>query len=61
MGLYGSVVSNSHTRAIPLPMMAFLGIKVVLPAFSAAEIIAVFPSKILTLFLFTIGMEICCT
>ena len=45
---------------MPLPMMVFLDVKVVLPVFNAAEIIPVFPSKILTLFLTTMGMVICC-
>ena len=44
------------TQTMPLPMMVFLGVNIVLPA---AEIIPVFPGKILT-FLATIGMEICC-
>ena len=41
-------------------MMVFLGIKVDLLIFKAAETIPVHPGKILTLFLATIGMEICC-
>ena len=45
---------------MPLPMIVFLGVKVVLPVFSAAKIILVFSGKILTLFLATMGMEICC-
>ena len=45
---------------MPLPMMVFLGVNVVLPVFNAAKIILVFPGKILTLFLVTMGMEICC-
>ena len=44
----------------PLLMVVFPGIKVVLPVLNAVEMILVFPSKILTLFLATIGMEICC-
>ena len=35
--------------------MIFLGVKVVLPVFSAAKMILVLPGKILTLFLATIG------
>ena len=40
-------------------MMVFLGVKVIFPVLSAAEIIPVFPGKILTMFLATIGIEIC--
>ena len=40
--------------------MVFLGVKVYLPVFNTAETIPVHPGKILTLFLATIGMEICC-
>ena len=43
-----------------LPMMVFLDVKMVLPVFNAAEIILVLPGKILTFFLATMGMEICC-
>ena len=46
--------------AIPFPMIVFLGVKVVLPVFKAAETIPVCSGKILTLFFATIGMEICC-
>ena len=60
MGLKGNVMSNGLTKATPLPMMVFLGVKVVLHVFNAAKRIPVHPSKILTLFLATIGMEICC-
>ena len=42
---------------MPLPMMVFLGVKVVLPVFIAAEIVLVFSGKILTLFLATMGMK----
>ena len=45
---------------MPLPIIVFLEVKVVLPVFNAAEIIPVCPGRILTLFLATIGMEICC-
>ena len=54
------VLSNGLTYATPLPMMVFLGIKVDLLVFKAAETIPVHPGKFLTLFLATIGMEICC-
>ena len=40
-------------------MIVFLGVKVVLPVFRAAESILVCPQKILTLFFATIGIEIC--
>ena len=60
IGLKGNILSNGLTYATPLPMMVFLGIKVDLPVFKAAETIPVHPGKILTLFLATIGMEICC-
>ena len=40
--------------------IVFLGVKVVLPLFKAAETIPVCPGKILTFFFATIGMEICC-
>ena len=36
-----------------------MGVKVVLPVFNAAKIIPVFSGKMLTLFLATMGMEIC--
>ena len=60
IGLKGNVLSNSLTYATPLPMMVFLGIKVDLLVFKAAETIPVHPGKILTLFFATIRMEICC-
>ena len=60
IGFKGNVLSNGLTYATPLPMMVFLGIKVNLLVFKAAETIPVHPGKILTLFLATIGMEICC-
>ena len=60
MGHNGNVLSNGLKYAIPFPMIVFLGVKVVLPVFKAAETIPVCPGKILTLFLATIGMEICC-
>ena len=41
-------------------MIIFLGMKVDLPVFKAAETIPVHPGKILTLFFATIRMEICC-
>ena len=40
-------------------MTVFLGIKVDLPVFNAAETIPVCPGKILTLSLAIIGMKIC--
>ena len=40
--------------------MVFLEVKVVLPVFNVAEMIPIFPGEILTLFLATIGIEICC-
>ena len=60
MGHNANVLSNGLTYAIPFPMIVFLGVKVVLPVFRAAENIPVHPGKILTLFFATIGMEICC-
>ena len=60
IGLKGNILSNGLTYATPLPMMVILGIKVDLLVFKAAESIPVHPGKILTLFLATIGMEICC-
>ena len=59
VGLKGNGLSNGLTYAMPLPMMVFLGIKVDLLVFKAAETIHVHPGKILILFLPTIGMEIC--
>ena len=56
----GNVLSNGLTKAMPLPVMVFLGVKVDLSVFNAAETIPVCPGRILTLFLATIGMEICC-
>ena len=60
MGHNGYLLSNSLTYVIPFPIIVFLGVKVVLPVFKAAETIPVHPGKILTLFFATIGMEICC-
>ena len=59
IGLKGNVLSNGLTYAMPLPMIVFLGVKVDLLLFKAAETIPVSPGKILTLFLATIGMKIC--
>ena len=59
MGCNGKVLSNGLTYAIPFPIIVFLGFKVVLPVFKVAETIPVHPSKILTLYFATIGMEIC--
>ena len=60
IGHNGNVLSNSLTYATPFPMIVFLGVKVVLPVFKAAETIPVHPGKILTLVFATIAMEICC-
>ena len=60
IGLKGNVLSNGLTYAMPLPMMVYLWIKVDLLVFKAAKTIPVHPGKIITLFLATIGMEICC-
>ena len=60
IGLKGNILSNGLTYATPLPMMVFLGIKVDLLVFKAADTIPVHPGKILTLFLATSGMGICC-
>ena len=60
MGHNGNVLSNSLRYATPFPMIVFLGRKVVLPVFKAAETIPVHPHKILTLFIATVGMEIYC-
>ena len=60
IGHNGNVLSNTLTYATPFPMIVFLGGKVVLPVFKAAETIPVHPGKILTLFFATIGMEIRC-
>ena len=59
-GCKGKVLSNDLTHATPFLMIAFLGVNVVLPVFRAAETIPLHPGKILTLFFYTIGMEICC-
>ena len=48
------------TCAKSIAIMIFLGIKVDLLVVKAAETIPLYPGKILTLFLATIGMEICC-
>ena len=60
MGCNGNVLSNGLTYATPFPMIVFLGMKVVLPIFKAAETIPECPGNILTLFFATIGVEICC-
>ena len=54
------MVSNGLTYATPFPMIVFLGVNVVLLVFKAAETIPVWPGKILTLFLASNVMEICC-
>ena len=60
MGHNGNVLSNGLTYAIPFLMIVFLGVKVVLPVFKAAETIPVHSGKILTLFFASIGMGIFC-
>ena len=60
IGHNGNVLSNGLTYATSFPMIVFLGVKVVLPVYKAAETIPVHPGKILTLFFATIGIEICC-
>ena len=45
MGHNGNVLSNGLTYATPFPIMVFLGVKVVLPVFKAAETIPVCPGK----------------
>ena len=60
IGLQGNVLSNGLTYVMSLPMVVFLEIKVDLLVFKATETIPVHPGKILTMFLATIGMEICC-
>ena len=45
VGHKGKVLSNSLTYATPFPMIVFLGVKVVLPVFRAAETIPVHPGK----------------
>ena len=57
IGLKGNILLNGLTYAMPLPMMVFLGIKLDLLVFKAAETIPVHPGQILTLFLATIGMD----
>ena len=56
IGLKGKILSNGLICATPLPMMVFLGIKVDLPVFKAAETIPAHPGKILTLFLAIIAV-----
>ena len=41
IGLQGNVLSNGLTQATPLSVMVFLGVKVDLPVFNAAETILV--------------------
>ena len=45
MGYNGNVLSSSLTYATPFPMIVFLGVKVVLPVFKAAETIPVYLAK----------------
>ena len=49
IGLKGNDLSNGLTCATSLPMMVFLGIKVDLLVFKAADTISMHPGKILTL------------
>ena len=59
-GLKGNVKLSGLTYAKPFPVIAWHGTKDVLLGFSAKDTIPDCPSNILTLFLATNGIEICC-
>ena len=59
-GLKGNVKSSGLTYAMPFPVILWCGIKDVLLSFSAKDIIPVCLGNILTLFLATNGIKICC-
>ena len=59
-GLKGNVKSSGLTYAIPFPVIVWCGTKDVLLSFSAKDTIPVCQGNILTLFLATNGIEICC-
>ena len=59
-GLKGNVKSSGLTYAIPFPVIVWHGTKDVLLSFSTKDMIPVCPGNILTLFLATSGIEICC-
>ena len=59
-GLKGNVKSCGLTYAMPFPVIVWHGTKDVLLSFKAKDTIPVCPGNILTLFLATNGIEICC-
>ena len=59
-GLKGNVKLSGLTYAIPFPVTVWHGIKDVSLGFSANDTIPVCLGNILTLFLATNGIEICC-
>ena len=59
-GLKGNVKSSGLTYAMPFPVIVWHGTKDVLLTFSTKDTIPVYPGNILTLFLATNGIEICC-
>ena len=58
--LKGNVKLSGLTYAMPFPVIIWHGIKDVLLSFSTKDIIPVYLGNILTLFLATSGIEICC-
>ena len=58
-GLKGNVKSSGLTYAMPFPVIVWHGTKDVY-CFSTKGTIPVWPGNILTLFLATNGIEICC-
>ena len=59
-GLKGNVTSSGLTYAMPLPVIVWHRTKDVLLGFSTKDMIPVWLGNILTLFLATNGIEICC-
>ena len=59
-GLKGNVKLSGLTYAMPFPVIVMCGTKDVLLGFSAKDTIPVCPGNILTLFLATNVIEICC-
>ena len=59
-GLKGNIKSSGLTCAIPFPVIVWHGTKDVLVSFSTKDTISVCLGNILTLFLATSGIEICC-
>ena len=59
-GLKGNVESSGLTYAMPFPIIVWCGTNDVLLGFSTKDTIPVWPGNILTLFLATSDIVICC-